>query len=82
MSRQVLRGNTLRNSFYDDYVGNLTHLCFFIANYLWTKNYQTGHSDSRIRTGSNQDFEIQQFGVKYQVLSFQSGFRDLQNDRI
>ena len=31
---------------------------------------------NRDQTGSNQDFEIYQFGVKYQVLFFQSGFYD------
>ena len=32
------------------------------------------------QTGSNQDFEILQFGVKYQVLFFQSGFRFIQTE--
>ena len=49
---------------------------FQYANNFWTKIPVTGHKGSRIRTGSNQDFEIQQFGVKNQVLPFQSGFRD------
>ena len=30
---------------------------------------------NRDQTGSNQDFKIKQFGVKYQVLFFQSGFK-------
>ena len=31
---------------------------------------------NRDQTGSNQDFEIQQIGVKYQDLFFRSGFCD------
>ena len=41
---------------------------------LWTNLIENGYSDQIKITGFNQDFEIQQSGVKYQDLFFQSGF--------
>ena len=40
------------------------------------------HQDCREKTGSDQDFEIYQFGVKYQVFHFHQDSVILKNDRI